>query len=109
MLSLEVMGLVALGVMWVNTLLIAATVVSAATEARRRRRSLRPLGLALAGCAGMLFAAVGVSALALTRPYFGSWSTAGGALGLVYFLLVQPAGVALCGTMRRREHGDARG
>ena len=68
------MGLVALGVMWVNTLLIAATVASAATEARRRRRSLIPLGLALAGCTGMLSAAIGVSALALTRPYFGSWS-----------------------------------
>lgn len=37
-------------------------------------------------------AAGGVTALALTTPRFGLMSTVGGALGLVFFLLIQPAG-----------------
>jgi hypothetical protein len=39
--------------------------------------------------------AAGVSWLALYPPVFGTVSTIGGAVGLVYFLLVQPAGVML--------------
>jgi hypothetical protein len=35
-----------------------------------------------------------ISFLVLQPPWFGRLSTLGGALGLVYFLLVQPAGVA---------------
>lgn len=55
----------------------------------------RKIALSIAAIAGILAGAAGVTALALTPPYFGPISTAGGALGLIYFLLVQPAGTAL--------------
>lgn len=38
---------------------------------------------------------VGITALALVRPWFSGWSTLGGALAVAYFLAVQPLAVAL--------------
>ncbi len=55
------------------------------------RRSTR---LLLGFVAAVLLGAGAVTALALHPPLFGTVSTVGGALGLAYFLLVQPAGTA---------------
>jgi hypothetical protein len=44
---------------------------------------------------GSLLALIAVSALALWPPHFGLVSTLGGALGLAYFLAIQPLGTAV--------------
>lgn len=74
-----------------------------------RREIRRRIALSLASIALMLAAAAGVTLLALTRPYFGPVSTAGGALGLAYFLLVQPAGTALKNFIRLPDIAFVRG
>lgn len=56
----------------------------------RRRIALSALAIVL-----IFGAAAGASVLALSKPYFGTLSTVGGGLCLIYFLLVQPAGTAL--------------
>lgn len=58
-------------------------------------RALLARRAALGACflAGELLAAAACTALALRPPLFGPVSTAGGVLGLLFFLLVQPAGV----------------
>ncbi len=100
MLTPEVMGLFALGVMWLSTALVVAVAIDDAFRARRK-----PVAIAVAFTAGavILGAATGITWLALTPPVFGPISTLGGAMGLAYFLLVQPAGVML----RRRLHAEA--
>jgi hypothetical protein len=94
MLTFDVLGFFALGVMWLSTALIVAVALSDGFRAAK-------LVFAAICCAGILTAAIGVTVMALTPPYFGPWSTAGGALGLVYFLLVQPLGVMLRQRMLR--------
>ena len=54
----------------------------------------RHLLLWLVFITAVLAMAAAITMLALQPPLFGRLSTIGGALGLVYFLLVQPAGVA---------------
>lgn len=123
MLSREMMGVLALGILWVNTLLIVASAVKEIAALAALRRAMREvtssgetglglaamdpralcarkIGLASASVAGILAAAAGVTALALQRPYFGAVSTIGGALCLGFFLLVQPIGAALRNAMR---------
>jgi hypothetical protein len=55
----------------------------------------RKIALSIAAIAGMLGGVVGVTALALTQPYFGLISTLGGALCLGFFIAVQPVATAL--------------
>jgi hypothetical protein len=55
----------------------------------------RKIALSIAALVGILGGAAGATALALTQPYFGPVSTLGAALGLGFFILVQPAGTAL--------------
>jgi hypothetical protein len=43
----------------------------------------------------MIAVLIGVTGLLLQPPLFGPMSTLGGVLGLLYFLLVQPAGVMI--------------
>jgi hypothetical protein len=60
------------------------------------RRWCRHRVLLLAGFVVVALAiAAAITLLALTPPLFGTLSTAGAAIGLAYFLLVQPAGVAM--------------
>ncbi|WP_437971415.1 hypothetical protein WMF04_19855 [Sorangium sp. So ce260] len=67
------------------------------------------LALLSLGVAGILGALVGCTALALSRPRFGPASTAGGALCLAFFLLVQPLGTALRDAARSPSSAPARG
>lgn len=60
-----------------------------------RRELRRRIALSLLTIILIFAAASGATALALSKPYFGTWSTVGGGLCLLYFLLVQPAGTAL--------------
>ena len=92
MLTLPVLGALALAVLWGNTLLVGwATVL----EIRRAPLPGPRLAAIVLGIAGILAAAAGCTALALRAPVFGPVSTVGGAACLAYFLLVQPAGTAL--------------
>jgi hypothetical protein len=79
------MGLGALAILWVNTLLIAASTVSRAIE--RHRAVALGAGFALLLCGVSL----GCSVVALHAPRFGTVSTVGGWLGIVWFLVMQPA------------------
>ncbi len=56
-----------------------------------------------------LAAAAGCTALALSEPRFGNLSKLGGLLGLLYFLLVQPAGVWLREAVQRPSRAALRG
>ncbi|XXT24838.1 hypothetical protein WME94_25220 [Sorangium sp. So ce429] len=67
------------------------------------------IALLALGVAGILGALVGCSALALSRPRFGPASTAGAALCLAFFLLVQPLGTALRDAARTPSAAPARG
>ncbi len=67
------------------------------------------LALLSLGVAGILGALVGCTALALSRPRFGPASTAGAALCLAFFLLVQPLGAALRDAARPPSAAPARG
>ncbi|WP_437603282.1 hypothetical protein [Sorangium sp. So ce590] len=67
------------------------------------------LALLSLGVAGILGALVGCTALALSRPRFGPESTAGAALCLAFFLLVQPLGTALRDAARPPSAAPARG
>lgn len=58
-------------------------------EAALETRRLSLLGFAVIA----VLLCAGITAIALTPPIFGTISTIGGALGLAFFLLVQPAGV----------------
>ncbi|WP_437941893.1 hypothetical protein [Sorangium sp. So ce341] len=69
----------------------------------------RKLALLSLGVAGVLGGLVGCTALALSRPRFGPLSTAGGALCLAFFLLVQPLGTALRDAARLPSAAPARG
>ncbi len=69
----------------------------------------RAMALLAAGCIGVLAAAAICTALALWSPPFGLVSTIGGALGLAYFLLVQPAGTALRDAVRPPSRAELRG
>jgi hypothetical protein len=55
----------------------------------------RAIALLVLLALGSVAAAAAVTALALTPPLFGTVSTVGGAVGLAFFLLVQPLGVAV--------------
>lgn len=59
--------------------------------------------------AAVIAAAAGVTALALTPPVFGPVSTVGGAVGLVFFLLVQPAGTWMRGRTIEPAYAEVRG
>ncbi|WP_437737668.1 hypothetical protein [Sorangium sp. So ce1335] len=67
------------------------------------------IALLALGAAGVLGALVGCTALALWRPRFGPVSTAGAALCLAFFLLVQPLGTALRDAARPPSAAPARG
>jgi hypothetical protein len=69
----------------------------------------RKIALSLAAILAILAGAAACTALALTRPYFGTLSTIGGALSLAYFLLVQPAGTALRDAVRLPHRAPLRG
>ncbi|WP_437947849.1 hypothetical protein WME98_45215 [Sorangium sp. So ce296] len=69
----------------------------------------RKIALLSLGVAGVLGGLVGCTALALSRPRFGPLSTAGGALCLAFFLLVQPLGTALRDAARLPSAAPARG
>ncbi|AUX32265.1 MULTISPECIES: hypothetical protein [Sorangium] len=69
----------------------------------------RKVALLSLGVAGVLAGLVGCTALALSRPRFGPLSTAGGALCLAFFLLVQPLGTALRDAARLPSAAPARG
>lgn len=60
-----------------------------------RPRVARAILLSIVALVGMLIGAAVCTALALTRPCFGTVSMIGGGLSLVFFLLVQPAGTWL--------------
>lgn len=60
-----------------------------------RRLLAKKIGLSIAALAAILGGAAGVTILALTPPSFGLISMLGGALGLGFFLIAQPAGTAL--------------
>ncbi|MEM1022632.1 MAG: hypothetical protein AAGD10_07125 [Myxococcota bacterium] len=64
--------------------------VVAFLDPRRWLGQARRLQLAFA--LGTLLALIAITALCLWPPIFGPVSTAGGALGLIFFLLIQPAG-----------------
>jgi hypothetical protein len=53
--------------------------------------------------------AAGCTAVALHPPVFGTVSTAGGALCLVFFLLAQPAGTALRNAVKAPSQSEVRG
>jgi hypothetical protein len=74
-----------------------------------RRLCARKLGLVALFVVGVLLAACACTALALWPPHFGTVSTIGGALGLAYFLLVQPAGTALRDAVRVPARAAVRG
>jgi hypothetical protein len=74
-----------------------------------RRICARKLGLVAVFVLGVLAAASACTALALWPPHFGTVSTIGGALGLAYFLLVQPAGTALRDAVRVPSRTAVRG
>lgn len=57
----------------------------------------------------ILALAAGITALATTEPHLGTWSKIGGALGLAFFLLVQPAGTALRDAVARPNQAALRG
>jgi hypothetical protein len=59
--------------------------------------------------AGELLAAAGCTALALRPPLFGPTSTAGGVLGLLFFLLVQPASARVRDALLVPSHAPVRG
>lgn len=59
--------------------------------------------------AGVLAALAGCTALALARPHFGAVSTAGAALCLGFFLLVQPLGTAVRDAVRLPSAAITRG
>ncbi|WP_437516210.1 hypothetical protein [Sorangium sp. So ce1099] len=86
-------------------LMRAALVSSVDPRASCRSR----IALLALGVAGILGALVGCSALALSRPRFGPASTAGAALCLAFFLLVQPLGTALRDAARAPSAAPARG
>lgn len=69
----------------------------------------RKLALVALFVVGVLVAAASCTVLALWPPYFGMVSTIGGALGLAYFLLVQPAGTALRDAVREPSRTAVRG
>jgi hypothetical protein len=69
----------------------------------------RKIVLSIAAILAILAGAAACTALALTRPYFGTVSTIGGALSLAYFLLVQPAGTALRDAVRLPHRAPLRG
>nr|AYM54112.1 hypothetical protein [Chondromyces catenulatus] len=56
-----------------------------------------------------LASAAGCTALALSEPRFGLLSTLGGALGLAFFLLIQPAGTMLRDAVRTPARAALRG
>ncbi|MDI1474993.1 hypothetical protein [Polyangium sp. y55x31] len=58
---------------------------------------------------GVLALAAGVTALALHDPIVSTTSKLGGALGLAFFLLVQPAGTGLAGALARPSVAALRG
>ena len=60
----------------------------------------KKISLCLAAILGILGGASLVTVIALRPPVFGTISIVGGALGLVFFLLVQPAGTALRDAVR---------
>src|SRR5690606_29875044 len=64
-LTREVMGVFALGVLWLNTLLVAAAAVARARELWRRRSTLAPLDPAGPGGYGLLRATAGSEDLAV--------------------------------------------
>jgi len=69
----------------------------------------RKAALSFLAVAGFVAGAAACTALALTAPRFGTVSTLGGALGLVFFLLVQPAGTALRDAVKLPHLADVRG
>jgi hypothetical protein len=60
----------------------------------------RRIGLVAAFVLGAVVLAAGCTWLALTPPAFGTVSIVGAALGLAFFLLIQPAGVAVRDAVR---------
>lgn len=71
--------------------LLRPTLVATACPFSSLARGRRVLG---AAALGALLGGACVTALVLWPPLFGTVSTVGGALGLAFFLLVQPAAVA---------------
>jgi hypothetical protein len=67
------------------------------------------VALIAAFAAGEIAVAAGCTALALVPPVFGTVSTIGAALCLLFFLLVQPAGTAVRGAVRPPSRAIARG
>ena len=82
-------------------------VVVATMDPRRVLTTQAAIGVAF--IVAELLAATACTAAALHPPVFGTVSTVGGALGLAFFLLVQPAGTAVRDAMllpsRRPLHG----
>jgi hypothetical protein len=93
-LSYEVLGLLCLGVLWANTLVVAAAAwkeLRTLSALRARRARLRLLVVAF--IVGELLACAFATRLALWPPVFGRVSTIGGVLCLAFFLAVTPVGV----------------
>jgi hypothetical protein len=83
------------------------TLLVSAVEPRALCR--RKVALAIVFVAATLAAAALCTVLALQPPAFGLVSTVGAALGLAYFLLVQPAGTALKDALRLPSRAVVRG
>src|SRR5258708_4286461 len=99
------MGVLALAVLWVNTLLVAGASLQSLLAGERRGQTIvaavlatsdprawcaRRIGLLAGFIVAILVAASACTALALATPRFGLVSTIGAGLGLAYFLGVQP-------------------
>ena len=74
-----------------------------------RRFCRNKLGLLLGFVALSLLGAGVCTAIALVPPHFGVVSTIGAALGLAYFLLIQPAGTAVRDLVRAPNRAIVRG
>ncbi len=92
------LGLVALAILWLNTVLVAWATLR---EAARIRGQVARFARLVLGVLAIVGGAAACTALALRPPVFGAVSTAGGVAGLAFFLLVQPLGTAL------RDHARA--
>jgi hypothetical protein len=82
---------------------------SLVTNADPRPVLVRKAALGAVFIAGDLTLAAACSALALASPWFGPWSTLGGALCLGFFLAVQPVGVLVRDAMRVPSLAPVRG
>jgi hypothetical protein len=69
----------------------------------------RASGLVVAFAIGEVALAAALTRLALMAPVFGTASTIGAALGLAFFLLVQPAGVSVREAVRPPSRANVRG